>query len=190
MKGAEKILPENFKEGIRMIMLTQRSKEGGKSHNSDRVSKRKLSFNKEEFEKIYNEYKNIKSTAKVPLRIYSSINSRNIEKGILQFKRLQLETDYWDIESKHRFYMDIKNRFMSCIMKPKCKETSYFVIDIDENENEPQLEEVMKELKDQNVKIIMQYKTPNGTHIITYPYNPNNTPSANIKKDGLLLLNY
>ena len=99
----------DFMSGYRLIMLTQRSKEGGKVNKPDRVAKKKISTNKEEFLEIVKEFKEIKDKSNNPLRIYSSVNSRDINKAIREFKYRQLEADYYVEKSKTGFYLDIKN---------------------------------------------------------------------------------
>ena len=121
---------KGFTDGVRMIMLTQRSKEGGKMNNPDKVSKRKISSNSIEFEAILEEFLEIKNSfPEKQLRIYSSVNQRNFEKGMREFKRQQLEADYYDHESKCNFYLDIKNRFLSSLMKPSSRAETFFLID-------------------------------------------------------------
>jgi len=179
---------EGFTDGVRMIMLTQRNKEGGRSNKPDRGAIRKISRNREEFEKILNELLDIKERhPEKTLRIYSCVNKRDIEKGIREFKRRQLEADYYDKESRIRFYLDIKNRFLSSLMIPQSRAETKFLIDIDEDDDESQIKMKLRKL---GIKILLEYKTKNGKHIITEPFNPALLPKAEIKKDALLLLDY
>jgi len=186
---------DNFMDGYRLIMLTQRSKEGGKVNKPDRVAKKKISSNKEEFLKIFNEFKEIKYKSDKQLRIYSSVNKRDINKGIREFKYRQLENDYYDEDSKDKFYLDIKNRWISCLMKPSSRAETRFLIDIDniikKSENWD-ISIIKKHLEDIKVKVLLQYPTKSGIHIITEPFNPNlwNSDYGEIKKDALLLLDY
>jgi hypothetical protein len=184
-------IPDTFKDGIRLIMLTLRSKEGGKSNKPDRVAHKKLSNGIEEFNKIVDEFIELSNNSKEPLRIYSSVNKRDINKGIRNFKRLQLEADYWDIESRNEFYLDIKNRWISSIMQPNCRENTNFLIDIDGDLKE--CLSVGEKLYELGVEVILDYPTKNGFHIITKPFNPSlltEVREDHIKKDGLILLNY
>ena len=80
-------------------------------------------------------------------------------------------------------------------MKPNARAETKFLIDIDNvviTDTETYPDEVIKHLKDIKVKIFMVYRTKNGFHIITEPFNPNlfNYEFGEIKKDGLLLLSY
>jgi hypothetical protein len=184
-------IPDAYKDGIRLLMLTLRSKEGGKNNKPDRVAHKKLSNSIEEFNKIFNEFVEIAGKSTEPLRIYTSVNKRDINKGIRNFKKLQLEADYWDIESKNSFYLDIKNRWISCIMQPNTREETNFLIDIDGN-----IDEYMRtklNLLQLGIDIIFEYPTKNGFHIITKPFNPSlltTTDNEHIKKDGLILAYY
>ena len=177
----------NFTDGVRMIMLTQRSKEGGKVTNPDKVSRRKISMNRQEFQEILEEFIKIKEKSSLPLRIYSSINARDFEKGIREFKRQQLEADYYDEENKHRFYSDIKNRFLSSLMKPNSRKETRFLIDIDEIDDENWIRRILTFI---GAKNLLEYKTKNGKHIITEPFNPSLALGIEVKKDALLLLDY
>ena len=179
----------NFTDGTRIIMLTQRSKEGGKSDNPDRVSKRKISSNRIEFESILEEFLEIKNLSpKKQLRIYSSVNKRDFGKGMREFKRQQLEVDYYDHESKCNFYLDIKNRFLSSIMKPSSRAETFFLIDCDDLTRKT-IGKAIDEV-DAITDVVLHYRTKNGYHIITKPFNPNDLPKLEIKKDALLLLSY
>jgi len=187
----------DFVDGVRMIMITQRSKEGGKMNNPDKVSKRKISSNRIEFEAILKEFLEIKNLfPEKQLRIYGSVNERNFEKGIREFKRRQLEADYYDHESKCNFYLDIKNRFLGSIMKPGARVETKFLIDIDDIPsywtNELYIKSIEEHLKKIGAEIIKKYQTKNGVHIITKPFNPSlfNGKFGEIKKDALLLLSY
>lgn len=179
---------KDFMDGNRMIMLIHRGKEGGKNDRGDRVSKRKISRNKNEFMEIVDRFIELKKQSDKPLRIYSSVNKRDIDKGIREFEQRQLYARYYDEESKYSFYFDIKNRWISCIMAPKCRAETKFIIDIDDGEDD--IEFIREKLELLSVRILLEYKTKNGTHIVTEPFNPNTLPEADINKDGLLLLDY
>lgn len=179
----------NFMDGNRMIMLIHRGKEGGKNNRGDRVSKRKISKNKEEFIEIVKEFLELKAKSDNPLRIYSAVNKRDMDKAIRVFKQRQLDADYYDKEGRQGFYLDIKNRWISCVMSPKCRAETSFIIDVD-TDNPVDGEFVKEQLELLRVKILLEYETKNGMHIVTEPFNPNTLPEADINKDGLLLLDY
>lgn len=186
---------KQFSDGIRMIMICQRNKEGRNTNKSDRYSKRKISTYSEEFFKILKEFQEIKNNSDEPLRIYSCVNKRDIKKAIRNFKQKQLDADYYDEYSKNNFYFDIKNRWVGSLMKQSSRAETKFLIDVDsiikesENWDISYIEEHLEKI---GVKIILKYPTKNGFHIITEPFNPNlfNHEFGEVKKDALLLLDY
>lgn len=180
----------DFMDGYRLLMLTLRGKEGGKINKPDRVAKKLITKDKQEFLRLLECLLEIKKPEE---RIYSSVNPRDIKKGIRLFKQRQLDADYYDEESKNSFYLDVKNRWISAIMSPKCKAESNFLIDIDNLVGDKvDILEIDKLLEEINVKVLLKYPTKNGWHVITKPFNPAlwDNGFGDIKKDGLLLLNY
>ena len=181
---AEKV--KGFTHGCRVLMLIQRHSDGGHTNNSKLRSY--ISRGHEEW---------VKSLAKLlqekeqyphlPLRIYQTLNERDIEKGIREFKHASLEADYYDDEQRQWFYLDVRNRIVSSLMKPSSAKTSYFLFDVDLEEVPRLLELGLKEL----TEIVLTYKTKNGWHIITKPFNPNlvSLPeNVELKKDSMMLL--
>lgn len=185
-----KDIPKQFKQGIRLLMLTYRGKEGGLKTRPDRVAIKKLSRNEQEFDKIFSELQEEMKKSDKPLRIYSSVNSRDIKKAIREFKERQLEADYFDEESKNQFYFDIKNRWISSLMKPSCRNETFFLFDADDLTRWTIGEAIDK--LEESTDVIWHYKTKNGYHIITKPFNPNDLKEnfGEIKKDGLMLLDF
>jgi len=174
----------NFMDGVRVLFLMSRNKDGGEKAS---VIKR-VSMNKEEFMSILNDLLEIKSKSTTPLRIYSSVNSRDMEKTIRFFKHLQLDADYYSTEDRFCFYKDIKNRMISSLMSPKCKLEKNFLIDIDENEGQNYKKAISAVSR--ITRNIFSYKTKNGYHIILPPFDPRLLNGYEINKDGLLLLDY
>ncbi len=103
-------VPELFCEGVRGIILLHRNKDGEKG-NAQRKAIKKISRNKQEWIEIIQEFKNLQQHSYSGHRIYSSVNSRNMEKAIHEFKRRQIDFDYGTEEERHWFYMDLQNRF-------------------------------------------------------------------------------
>ena len=184
-----------FSDGVRMIMILQRGKEGGVKDEPQHSAHKKITTNTDEFFKVLDEFKDIKSKSKLPLRIYSCVNKRSIKKAIREFKTRQLDIDYADEREHKLFYLDIKNRWISCLMKPSCREETFFLIDIDDNKVVSIADTIIyakRKLEELDIKIICTYLTKNGSHIITKPFNPAlwDNDLGEIKKDGLLLLDY
>lgn len=186
---------KNFMDGYRFILLIHRNKEGGKSNRPQKNGVKRITRNREEFIEAIKELQKLKAESKVPMRIYSSVNKRDIDKTIREFKRRQLDADYYDDNGKYGFYLDIKNQWISSLMKPNSRAETKFLIDIDDiikTEKNWDISIIEKHLKEIKVKILLTYPTKNGFHIITEPFNPNlfNDKFGEIKKDGLLLLDF
>ena len=174
-------LPEMFKDGVRGIMILHRTKDG-ETGNAQRKAIKKISRDKEEWLKIISDFRYLQQNSYQGHRIYSSVNSRNMEKAIHEFKLRQLHHDYGNLHELNCFYTDIENRFFSCMMNPGCRETSYFLFDCDSIE-----EHIRMVVRIPSDLICADYGTYNGRHILTRPFNP--TP-ANLepKKDDLILI--
>ncbi|MHA1329585.1 MAG: hypothetical protein ACTSR2_00775 [Candidatus Hodarchaeales archaeon] len=175
-------------------MLTLRGKEGGKSDKPDRVAIKRISRNKEEFLDILKEFLIQKKILKdFPLRIYSSVNKRDLNKAIRKFKERQLEADYYAGKDRESFYIDIWNRWISCLMNPSSRAETKFLIDIDEKEKKDLIKDKLREL---NIITYLEYPTKHGIHLITQPFNPKLITDSkliseeDIKKDALLLLDF
>jgi len=65
------------------------------------------------------------------------------------------------------------------------------MIDIDTPESEEKALRMLGE-NEKTIDIILKYKTKNGWHIVTSPFNPMlvNWPDCTVVVDGLLLLDY
>lgn len=178
-----------FTDGIRVLFLIHRNKEGGETNNTK--TRKVITTNRDEFSKELLKLVDEKERSEIPYRIYSSVNPRNIDKAIRQFKYEQLDADYYGTEQLHNFYLDIKNRWIGCLMQPKQKAGSLFLFDVDDIDGKDMCGETLKVLHDQT--IIKQYKTKNGWHIITMPFNHTSIKlpdGVELKTDALLLLDY
>lgn len=179
-----------FIDGVRVMFLIHRAKEGSVSPNNDKVEKL-ISRNPEEFHRNLYILLCQKGESEDPLRIYSSVNARDMKKAVRQFKQEQLDADYYDRESHDSFYFDVRNRFIGSLMKPASAETSYFIIDIDSTEEYQTLIEVIANAG-LSEKKIQQYPTKNGWHIVMNSFNPAllGVHASKIHKDALILLDY
>lgn len=203
MKTEEKVKKimhdwKGFTDGVRVLFLIWRNKEGSKVVRNLKVRKL-ISSNEEEFEKCLTQLVDLKDRySELPLRIYSTVNKRNLDKAIRKFKELQLENDYQDREQYYGFYKDIKNRWISSLMRDSSRLETQFIIDID-NSNKEYAIEIEKEILE-HTELIKKYRTKNGYHLIVKPFNPNLIktyeksgyiyPDVSIKKDELILLDY
>ncbi len=174
-----------FTDGVRLVFLIHRNKEGGETNNTK--TRKIITTNSKEFETALLELLQMQQNSEIPYRIYSSVNSRDIEKAIRKFKIEQLEADYYDTEQKHQFYLDIKNRWVGCLMQPAQKNTSFFIFDVDTKDDGEAL------IALNGIPFVKKYSTKNGWHIVTEPFNYTTIKlpkDVEIQKDGLLLLSY
>lgn len=189
---------KGFTDGVRVLFLIWRKKEGAKVDRNLKIRKF-VSSDEEEFEKCLEQLLDLKERyAELPLRIYSTVNKRNMDKAIRKFKELQLENDYQDKEQFYGFYKDIKNRWISSMTRPSSRLETQFIIDID-NEDKDYLKKIESEILE-HTELIKKYKTKNGYHLIVKPFNPNLIKSyskdghiyedVSLKKDDLVLLDY
>lgn len=180
---------EYFTTGYRALFLIHRNKEGGGTNNT-KVKKIIVNGTKEyqkALEELMVELYEAKKTD-IPYRIYASINPRDMDKAIRLFKYEQLDADYLSCADSYKFYLDIKNRFLGCLMQPKSKDGSEFLFDIDTDDNSGFLKALPEE-----VEVVKMYKTKNGWHAITKPFNHTKMvmpQDVSLQTDGLLLLKY
>lgn len=177
---------DNFTSGIRVLQLIQRKADGGNSSNT-KLKSVIVKDSKEytlELAKLIHK----KKISNENLRIYAAVNDRVFTKAIRHFKQTQLDADYGGIEATEGFYYNIHNKFISALMQPSNKKSSYFLLDLDQQDNN----DVLEKIANLDVYIIKMYTTKQGWHIITTPFNPALFESANcsIHKDGMLLLSY
>lgn len=97
--------------------------------------------------------------------------------------------DFADPENKEYFWKMLPSKWASALMQPGSRAGKLFMLDVD-GEGDVTAP-ALKWLEEHKVPIVKQYKTPNGWHIVTEPFNPMDfdVPNSEIKKDGLLLLN-
>lgn len=180
----------DFTDGVRLIMLIHRAKEGSKSPNNDKVRKVIVTTRKEYEDTILEMLQEIKRT-EIPYRIYASASSRSVEKAMRKFKQEQLDADYFAFEDKHRFYLDIYNRFFGCLSQQGSATETTFLVDLDSKE---ELEECLCVLGDNDLNdfVIKRYYTKNGSHIVMRPFDPKRLGKfeSHVHKDGLILLHY
>jgi hypothetical protein len=195
VEEAERLSQEfiDFRHGVRTLFLIQRHKEGGETNNSKLI--KKITRNTVEWQEALEELLVEKYSSPLKLRIYACVNDRNFNKAIHKFKVEQLEADLYDQEQKENFYLDIRNRFIGCLMQPPQRASSLFLFDCDDVENPTDehfndIENFYAGIGDNHIKT---YRTKNGNHVITKPFNYTKLKlpaKTELKKDGLLLLSY
>lgn len=176
-----------FTKGVRVIQLILRKADGGGANN-DKV-KKYISTNPDEFYQCLLQCLKYNALSDKNFRIYSSVNERDMDKAIRQFKQCQLDSDYDSPEIRDRFYTDVRNRWISAMMKPSSKKTSYFLLDIDTTD----AGEARGKVAELGLNVYANYATKNGWHMVVDPFNPqlmDGVEETTVQKDSLLLLHY
>ncbi len=180
----------DFTDGIRMIMLLQRKKDGGSNKEEKRVFETYVTYSTEEFEdKLFNLL--LIQAANKNTRIYSCVNARNQKKIIREIHESLMEHYYADEICANSISKKIIKNPRHFVMQPKTKETSYFIIDVDDVDGADALGDALYEMAQLDVQEIQRYRTKNGWHVIVHPFNLALWSGVSeVKKDALLLLSY
>jgi hypothetical protein len=182
---------DKFLDGTRVLLLMCRTKDGGHNKEYHRRVMTLISHNREKLLLNIAKCLIIKEGSVDTLRLYMTCNSRDIKKAERNFKIEMLEMDFSSEENKHIFYERLEGNWASALMKPSARVTKYFLLDVDNVEGKDMYSECIEDLQRLNIEIIDSYKTKNGFHIITNPFNPTLFKyPAIINKDGQLLLAY
>lgn len=179
---------EPFTAGTRYLTLLHRQKDGGSTDEYKRRGAYFITQTPEEYLDALVRLLALQAVFSKPYRLYASVNPRNMKKAEKSFKMDMLTCDFDEGESKEYFWKRLASKWVSALMSPGSRFDSLFILDVD-GEGDVTAP-VLKWLESNHVDIIKQYKTPNGWHIVTKPFNPTelNLPNCEIKKDGLILL--
>lgn len=180
---------KDFTNGFRVILLIHRSKDGAK-HNS-RHERMLFTRDEKEYEEAlaFLLEERAKHTLQ-GLRVYATVNARDLKKAIRCFKVEQLNMDYQSDQVMSDFYSAIKGRFASALMRPTSKAESFFVFDVDSPMTLDQALGIIDRSGFSDM-IVKQYATKNGWHIITQPFNHTKLEEAiPFHRDGLILLKF
>lgn len=199
-----------LKEGTHVQMLINRAT-GNTCKSSKRWISKTISNSVEEYDKnvefMISQQEYIGNEG---VRLYASLNPRNMNKAITMFTHKQIDAGY-----NSEFYKDIWNKFISCLMKPENKVKEYYMIDIDTKDKN-----VIQKIENKLLSILhsmnlspyvmrglgyWSYETPNGRHYIAPVFDSHemstyinksfididnsNKVIAEVKTDGLILLN-
>lgn len=186
---------ENFNEftdGVRLMMLLERKKDGGSNKEERRVSFSKITLNKDDFKNSLLQVLMLQATIYPNHRLYLSVNARNLKKVVRDMEVSLLESHYADETCRTNTHAKLLKSPRHWLMQPKNSTTSYFILDIDNIEGRDIEGEALKKIADLGISIIKKYKTKNGWHIVTEPFNPAlwDNSLGEIKKDGLILISY
>lgn len=181
--------PYVFKEGVRILMRVRRNKDGAGNTGGDRHSKKLITEGPEEFDEALEA---LLKGSQGDERIYATVDSRDWDKAIREFKRRQLEHDYGDDRSRHGFYRDGFNQVVSALQGSQARATSLFLFDCDSATEYEVLRSILYGIE--AVAIVHAYETKNGGHIITapfeYPKYLNSELHHLLKKNAMMLWAY
>lgn len=179
-----------FTTGTRYLCLLHRAKDGGHNKEYHRRGGFYITHTPEEYADALARLLILQVVSKKPYRLYASVNARSVTKAEKQFKMEMLESDFAPKENHEFFWTRIESRWVGALMKPGSRIGSNFILDAD-GEGDVSAP-VLKLCAENNIDVLKQYKTPNGYHVITSPFNPEimNLPDVEVKKDGLILLSY
>ena len=152
--------PDQFKTGLRVLILKSRNKDGP----SEKRSVVRSTKGVEDFDRVLRE---LAERAKEGERIYASAGQRCEKSAIREFKRRQLDADY-DPDTLE-FYLNVNRRWCSCAMLPSSQKEKFWLFDCDTAE---QTEAVRLELSEHcSDQIPYEYASKTGTHFIVNPFN-------------------
>jgi len=179
--------PTDFKLGVHVLMLIDRGVQ-----NSNKGSKRWINkiitTSEAEWDEAAAKLIELQNYLANPdIRLYASLNCRNMSKAIKHFQHKQL--DLID-DNRDNFYRRINDSFCSSLMQPENRMVSFFLLDCDTTDP---MGITGWMVKNRDLKVYFYYPTPNGWHYITEPFNPvrlDGIPDVEIKKDALMLINW
>lgn len=180
-----------FSTGYRMVIMIHRQKDGGNNKEAHRVLGSWMYKDAIEFEKSIFKALWLNMANEQNVRIYASVNSRNIKKSIQYIEKSLLDMHYCNNKDQvTRLYEKVFQDPRTFLMQPSHKSENMFLLDIDNLENVDVLNEVLQKMNSNGIKEVFRTKTRNGWHIVTEPFNPLLLGKYKdiIHKDGLILI--
>lgn len=175
--------PDSFKTGIRVLMLRARKKDG-EENNNQHNARTFITNGVDEFNQKLAELLMLRKGGE---RIYSTVDPRNLMKGVRIFRERQLANDYADYTVFEKFYLSLHSGFVGCLASPQARDSSLFMIDVDA-EDHMDYQGIMGWLDANKIPALYDYATKNGHHIITDPFNPSDCPFQDkIQKNAMML---
>lgn len=176
--------PESFKAGVRLIMRVWRNKENKEGRRPGRTE---VSTCIEEWQ--HHCWQLVQEC--VPgERVYASAEPRSIPHAIRVFKERQLAADYDPPAVRDAFYATLSTRWLSCLGAPQASAEKFFLFDCDDMDAHKRLcEDLESEQLMENV--VHAYRTKNGVHVLTKPFNPGLIKLAHreiLQKNALILV--
>lgn len=161
--------PESFMAGTRVIYRVGRRKDLDVIRKPIHVCTRNVN----EFE---NALRDLRADMVEGERIYASTDSRNEYIAVMVFKERLLANDFQNDKELYAFYFDLDNKWQSCLMSPRARMSKFFLFDIDSVDDYENFTDdfcrIVKKLGEHCPKVVNNYHTKSGRHIITTPFNP------------------
>ena len=181
---------EKFSYGTRVLLLLLREKDGGGSTDFKRRSLVKVTHEPSQFRKALEQMLTISYFSEQPYRVYVTVNDRNIKKAEKYLKEQMLEHDFAPDVNKAVFYERFESRWHSALMKDTSRSTSFFLLDIDDDEFK--WNDIEQKCWDEDIQIVFKTRTKNGWHFITEPFNPDllGEYKSCIQKDSQILMHW
>lgn len=176
--------PDSFKDGVRVLLLTSRNKDGAKK-------KKNLSFVTKSQSHFDRQFKELVSISEDGDRLYSTAAPRSTIKAIRKFKERQLENDY--NSNVENFYLNLNARWASCLSAPSCvvKKEDLWLLDCDKEDDLNVCKQNIAKFYDRD--FVYWYQTKNGSHCLIKPFNSTNCTEefkVLIHKNPMMLWGY
>lgn len=128
---------------------------------------------------------------------YVSANARDAHKAWFVFQTKmnnyveQLHTSN-DKPSILKQLKRVDKHYLTCLMKPVCKNSKRFLLDVD-TKDEEQLAVISKTLWENNITLLTANETKNGHHLLVRPFDRRifkDIKDVEVKPDGLMFIDY
>lgn len=159
--------PPTYQNGVRILMLRGRPKDGTFNRIVQRVS-----YDAEDFQK---QYESLKAGLKTNERIYAAAGARDTRKAMMEFRRRQLESEF--AGAPVGFYKHLESTWISCLMIPISQGEKLWMFDCDTGADEALVEADLAEHYDRPQQPYW-YRTKNGAHCIVQPFDKSRIAEA------------
>ena len=175
-----------FYTGTRVLTLCGRNKDD----SNTRKSIMRVTHSEKQFNYTVDE---LVEMSRPDERLYCSAGPRDVNKAIRRFKQLQMDADYDDDPTL--FYKRINSAWASALMRPSSQDGSYWIFDIDSDEEKIVADEAISKLiEDHGLHIDpYRYQSKNGWHYMVKAFNKSLMPKAAqdlLSFNALILLGY
>lgn len=181
--------PEEFRMGVRVLLLKGRNKDGADPTKVvTRVTRDPDTFTREllELDLIAQPYD----------RIYATLMQRDTRRAALLLKNRMAQIDYQNKNQTtfDKFYNYLPQRWASILSQKECeglkKEKKLWLLDVD-NEQDSKIVDTL--IYEHGLTIRYRYRTKNGTHVIVEPFNRSETGMINsdlLNTNAMMLWGY